>query len=214
MPVVGFYESYDHVIRYSWKNQRQFLGIVEPYLDDLASNWEQEMNRQAQHIEDAEYRRIFYESHEDIYDEFQQYQVILLNSFFTASFALFERQLMMLCSFAKQSSGTPCSVRDLGSRDYTNNAKVYLKRLGVNFPSDKLEWSRIRTYQRIRNKVMHGGGYINHDWKYFSDAKNIGVISGHGSEQVKLTRSICEEAVNNFEKILMMVHKAVGDLKV
>ncbi len=172
------------------------------------------MDQQAQQIHDEEQRKIFYESQQDVYDEFQQYQDILLNSFFSTSFALFERQLAIICNFAKEVTKSKSSAKDLGSRDYLNNVKIYLKKRGVQFPGNTPEWNKVRIYQGIRNKIMHAGGYVHYDWKYSNDAKSMGIISGGGFERLKLTRPICEEAVNNFEKFLIMVHKAVGDLKV
>ena len=207
MPVVKL--TYDHVISSQWKIHRQFLEEVESYLTDIVDKWHQ----QAQGIEDEEERKFFYEVREDAYSDICEYHDILLNSFFSTSLALFEHQLVRLCDSAQRREKTPFSVKDLGSRNYMDNAKTYLKRLDVKFPADTSEWSNIRIYQEIRNKIIHEGGYVPCRWGHFDYAKKKGIISNGGIRlRLELTRQICEEAVRDFEKFIMMVYKAVDDM--
>ena len=87
-----------------------------------------------------------------------EFGVILMNSFFSASFALFANQLLRMCRSAQRHSGSRFSVRDLRSSSPTDRAKTYLQRLGVAFPADTEEWHEITRNREIRNKIMHEGG--------------------------------------------------------
>ena len=187
--------------------------MVESYLSEVIEDWAKDIDQQALKIEDAAVREEFYAYHGEDYDELQKYRLILMNSFFTTSFALFQSELEMMCNFAKERTGTPFSVEDFGSRDYTNNAKVYLEKLNVTFPRDTPEWRKIRIYQGIRNKIMHEDGFVGRDWKYFDEAKGMGILPFRGDfGELKLSRLICEQAVNDFERFLLMVHAAIADL--
>ena len=213
---LGLFSLYEILIRTEWKFHRGFLDTVEPYLSEVSDDWQNDIQRQAQEIKNEDMRDEFYERHSEEYHELEEYKAILLNSFFTTSYALFERQLMMMCAFAKQRSSTPFSVRDLGTQDYAGKVKVYLEKLDVAFPKDTTEWQNIHIYREIRNKIVHEGGYVKGNWNYYDLAKNRGILSGYKedlySEQLKLTRPMCEEAIRTFERFLIMVHKAVSEM--
>ena len=213
---VGFFALYEILIRTKWKFHCGFLDTVESYLSEVTDDWEKDIDRQALEIEDEDLRDGFYEFHSEDYHELLEYKAILLNSFFTTSYALFERQLTTICDFAKQRDGTPFSVRDFGTQNYPEKVKEYLEKLKVEFPKDTTEWQRVRIYQGIRNKIMHEGGYVKGSWNYYDAAKNMGTVSGDKedvySEQLKLTRPMCEEAAHTFERFLVMVRKAVAEL--
>ena len=213
------FSFYEFVIKTEWKSHRGFLDTVEPYLSDLVDNWQKDVDQQVKAIEEEGLKDCFIHSKLEIRDELQEYNAILLDSFFTISYALFERELIWLCNFAQQHSGSPFSVRDLGHRDYINRTKVYLETLGIEFPKTSPEWNKIRIYQGIRNKLIHEGGYVDGNWKYLNDSQtmgivsNIGVVSGDTDfAKLRLTLQVCKEATTNFEKFLMMVYKAIADL--
>ena len=119
-----YYSIYEMIVTDEWKYHRGFLNMVESYLSELIEDWTKDIDRQALKIEDAAVREEFYAYHGEDYDELKKYRLILMNSFFTTSFALFQSELEMMCNFAKERTGTPFSVEDFGSRDYTNNAKA------------------------------------------------------------------------------------------
>ena len=132
-----------------------------------------------------------------------------MNSFFSASFALFENQLLRICQSAQRNCGSPFSVRDLGSSSYTDRAKMYLKKLGVAFPADTTEWQEITRYREIRNKIMHEGGVLppEGDITDFAKAKQI-VSNWSGNPNLKLTRPFCDDAVSILRRFLLEVHRA------
>lgn len=157
---IGWNEAERILISHKWQLHGRFLDLVEPHLETTLQDWEQAIEQQAQQIDDEDERAEFYEFHSDEYHERMEFKVILMNSFFSASFALFENQLLRICRSAQRSSGSPFSVRDLASSSPTDRAKTYLLRLGVAFPADTAEWQEITRYREIRNKIVHEGGVL------------------------------------------------------
>lgn len=99
-------------VSYEWDRHRRFIELLQPRLDEAFRDWQQALDKEAQQIEDELERDNFYHFYLDEYQDFEQHGVILVNSFFTASWALFEHQLTELCELVKRRSGTPFSVRD------------------------------------------------------------------------------------------------------
>ena len=132
-----------------------------------------------------------------------------MNSFFSASFALFESQLMRICRSAQRNCGSPFSEKDLGSSSPTDRAKTYLQKLGVPFPADTAEWQEITAYREIRNKIMHEGGALPLEGHVtdFAKAKQI-VSTRAGNPNLELTRSFCDDALGNLRRFLLGVHRA------
>ena len=193
---------------------RRFLQLLEPRVTEVFQAWQQAIDQEAQQIQDEEQRDIFYEYHSDDYYEHQRYKSILLNSFFVASYALFENQMMEICQSAQLALCSPFSVNDLKSSSTTTRVKVYLKKLGVSFPSDTPEWNEIAHYNQIRNKIMHEGGSFDSEWKTTEYAKKKGIVSSWLSDrdidfmQLELTQPFCEEALNTYNLFLRKLHCA------
>ena len=202
-------DAMEHMlITHEWNRHRQLLSLLEPQWAEVVTDWKHTIDQQAQQIEDDDQRDEFYHFYLDDYRDMQQHKIILMNSFFTASFALFEYHLTWLCSHVQQRHGIPFSMNDL-KHSLTERAKSYLKKLGVPFPSDAPEWKEIIKYQEIRNKIMHEGGYISCEWGNFSYAQDSGIVgSAEISQQLELTRSFCEKALNDFERFLLRVSRS------
>ena len=147
-------------------------------------------------------------SHSDEYHERMEFRAILMNSFFSASFALFENQLLRICRSAQRNSGSPFSVRDLGSSSPIDRAKTYLQKLGVAFPADTADWQEVTRYREIRNKIMHEGGELptTGDVTDFANARQIVSTSGVDLN-LELTRQFCEDALRLLKRFLLEVHR-------
>ena len=207
--LIGWNEIERSLISHRWELQGRFLDLVEPHLDNTLRDWEQAIERQAQQIDDEDVRDEFYEFHSDEYHERLGFRGILMNSFFSASFALFENQLMRICRSAQRNYGSPFSVKDLGSSSPPDRAKTYLQKLGVLFPVDTAEWREITKYREIRNKIIHEGGDLPLEGHVtdFAKAKQI-VSTWGGSPNLELTRPFCDEALGNLRRFLLEVHRA------
>ena len=199
-------------VSYEWERHRRFIELLEPRLDEALKDWQQAMDKVASEIDDEIQRDQFIDNYVDDYQDFQQHQVILVNSFFTASWALFEYHLTRLCDLVQRCTGTPFSVKDFGG-SFTDVAKDYLKKLGVSFPAgDAPEWPRIKGYQEIRNKIMHQGAIVSSEWGNYEYADSKGIINDNmeWTPRLELTREFCDEAVGDFERFLGKVISAIA----
>ncbi len=213
--LIGWDEGERFLISHRWELHSRFLDLVEPHLEDTLRDWEQTIEQQAQQIDDEDARDEFYEFHSDEYHERLEFRGILMNSFFSASFALFENQLMRICRSAQRKCGSPFSVRDLGSSSPTDRAKTYLQKLGVPFPAETAEWQEITKYREIRNTIMHEGGDLPLEGHVTDFAKAKQIVSTQGGRpNLELTRPFCEDALGNLRRFLLELHQAyLGWLK-
>ena len=132
-----------------------------------------------------------------------------MNSFFLASFALFENQLMRICRRAQRNCGNSSSVKDLRSPSPTDRAKKYLRKLGVEFPAETSEWQEITKYREIRNKIAHEGGVLPLQGHIADFAKSKQIVTAWGGNlNLELTRPFCDDALSRFRRFLLEVHRA------
>ena len=196
----------DLVIIDQWAMYSRLLDLLDPHLEQVLQDWQQEVEQQAEGIEDEDTRNEFYEFHSEEYHEQMEFRVILMNALFVSSFASFEHQLMWICHFAERNSGSPSSVEDLRSPPSIKEAKTYLKGLGIEFPSDSQEWQNITTYQKIRNQIMHKGARLAGVEEHVAEFAMKKDISHSGS--FELTRTFCDEAGRDMKQLLVEVYRA------
>lgn len=200
------------LIQYEWRIYRRFLNSLEGHVSGILRDIDQMLERE----DDEERREFLRERNEDYYTDSLQFKVILLNSFFTASYALFEHHLTRLCQSAERRRKTPFSVDDLKG-SITERAKAYLTKLEIAFPSDTPEWNSINGYTATRNKIVHAGGVVSKDWNNFDYAKARGIIepnevpsdSKEPPRYIKVTRKFCDDACNDFMNFLLKVDEAI-----
>ena len=201
-------------ITYKMRTHRNLLDIVERQLEEDFRAWQREI--ESTEIEFTGYDHYQWYQDEIIYQtlEHDEYMTVFLGSFFVSSFAMFENELMRICDYAQGVSGSPFSVKDFGGRDYLENAKKYLKRLGVTVPADTFEWKQATNYRAIRNKIMHEGGSLGDSDRILCFATENEILLAHqvidGSKELELsmTREFCDKALNDMEKVLLQVNTA------
>ena len=202
-------EAEEDLLSYQWELHSRYLDSLEPYLANTLRDWEQAIEQQAQQIDNEDQRSEFYDFHSDEYLEHLGFRSILMNSFFLASFALLENQLMRICKSVQRHSGSPFSVRDLGSSSPTNGAKLYLRKLGVEFPAGTPDWNEITKYRGIRNKIMHEGGGLPPQGHITDFAKSKQIVTGWSENLIiELTRPFCDDALGTFRRFSLEVHRA------
>ena len=141
--------------------------------------------------------------------EGEKFKSILFNSFFVASFALFEHKLSTICQGAQQTSGTPFSVDDMGSSSPMARAKTYLEKLGVEVPGQDSGWQEITNYRKFRNKIMHDGAVLSDKKGLLKYAETRDIASSWGGRvMVGMTRPFCEEAIDNLTQFLLKLYRA------
>ena len=212
MPQVSFYDLF---IYDQWAVYGRQLDRLESLLEKDLQSFEQWVEQQAKQIDDEEKLSEFYDFHSEEYHEQIEFRVILMNSLFATSFASFEDQLMRICHVAEHNSGSPFSERDLHGSSPTERAKIYLTKLGIEFPSDSQEWSNITKYRQIRNKIMHHGARLGveqdeGDLARFARRKQISTAKSPEATggSLKLTRAFCDEAGSEMNQFLRAVHRA------
>ena len=143
--------------------------------------------------------------------EGEKFKSILFNSFFVASFALFEHKLSIICEGAQKTSSTPFSVDDRGLNRGLNmaRAKTYLQKIGVEVPVQDSGWQEITNYQKLRNKIMHGGAVLPDKKGLLKYAETRDIASSWGGRVVVgITRPFCEEAIDNLTQFLLKLYRA------
>ena len=192
---------------------RDLLDLLDPQLDSLLRQRKQVLIEAA---ESTEVEAVQEEIYGLLYDEDnrgEKFKNILFNSFFMASFALFENKLRTICQRAQTAMVSPFSVDDIGPRSILDSAKTYLTRLGVDFPAQDSDWQVIKNYAGIRNKLMHKGGLLSESGELTAYALSKQIVSDRNGGELVLTRSFCEEAVNNLEGFVLRVHRAFEELR-
>ena len=207
MPLMSDKYAMEHLtVAYEWSRHRNFMNTLEPQLEVAFTDWQQFVSERLRETEDEIEKDFFIDYYNDGVEDFQHHQVILVNSFFTGSWSLFEHQLTKLCDLVKCRSGNPFSVRAFRG-SFTDVAKDYLKKLGVDFPAGTApEWPRIKKYQEVRNKIIHQGAAVPRKWGYYKWAEGKGIVNDSRKvPRFELTRSFCTEAADDFEEFLSQV---------
>ena len=206
------YVRFDNFHIRSWFNlYRTYLERIEPQVDELLQDWQVEFENAKKEIDD-EYLEMFWGDKSAEYQELLEIRSILLNSFFAASFALFEHLLARTCERVRNSSGNPFTVRDMSGGSPTDRAKKYLETLGVEFPSSGSEWKEVTTLRDIRNNLMHNGGVLlpTGETTKYAKEQNIAGPSKEdnpieGSYHLDLTREFCERVLDSLEEFLVKI---------
>lgn len=192
---------------------RDLLDLLDPQLESLLRDrkqvWIDAARSTAEEVVQDELYSLVYEEEE----RGEQFKNILFNSFFTASFALFEHKLQTICQRAQTAMGSPFSVEDIRASSVLDRSKTYLTKLGVDFPAQDSDWQVIKRYAGIRNKLMHEGGLLSESGGLTEYALSKQIVSGQNGRELVLARPFCEEAVNNLEGFLLRVHRAVEEFR-
>ena len=192
---------------------RDLLDLLDPQLDSLLRDRKQVLIDAA---ESTEVEAVQEELYSLLYDEAErgeQFKNILFNSFFAASFALFEHKLQNICQRAQTATGSLFSMDNIHAGSILDRSKTYLTGLGVDFPAQDSDWQVIRNYAGIRNKLMHEGGLLPENGGLIEYARSKQIASGRNGRELVLARPFCEEAVNNLEGFLLRVHRAVEEFR-
>lgn len=199
---------------YGFDAYRELLLLLDPQLRLVLQERQEKWREAASSAEEAvrgELYSILYEEEE----REEELKSILFNSFFAASFALFEHKLRTICEEAKTFTGSPFSIDDIRPSSLLDSTKKYLTRLGVDFPAQDQDsdWQEIKDYAGVRNRLMHEGGRLRDRDSLTAYAVRKQIVSGGNEPELVLTRSFCEEAVDNLENFLRRVYRAFDALK-
>ena len=199
----------DMFIQYKISTYSRLLDLVDRQLDKDFVEWEQESQAALAKIEDLDAYMFYSDSLTDEYIQRGEFKAIFLHSFFAASFASFEHELLLSCERAQKASDSPFSVKDFGNRNYTRNAKTYLEKLGVAFPANGDRWHEIGRFQKIRNSIVHQGGTLSDDRDIVDYGMRENIVSGNPpAVEVALTKEFCAKALQDILQFLLQLNQA------
>ena len=197
----------EYAFTYEFSVHRSFLVLLESLLTESLDEFQMDMTATASLEEDEALRESLFDFLRDQEERGEQYKGILFNSFFSASFALFESKMMLICSQVKRDVGSQFSVGDMRGGSHLGRAKMYLEKLGVDFPAQGSDWKEINTFQKIRNKIMHEGGSVSKSLELMKYAEERQILSSWSGGELELNRQFCEEAIDNLEQFLVSVQR-------
>ena len=198
---------------YDFDAYRELLRLLDPQLGLILQAQQEKWAEAARSTEEEAVRGELYSILYEEEERGEQLKSILFNSFFMASFALFELKLRTICDEAKTVTDSPFSIDDIRPSRLLDSTKKYLTILGVDFPAQDSDWQEIKDYAGVRNRLMHEGGSLRENDNLTAYAVRKQIVS-HGNEnELALTRSFCEEAVENLENFLRRVYRAFDALK-
>ena len=211
MPTIKL-EWNEFVIAYKFDVYSKLMDFVERQINEDLVTLAREAGGAASQPED--YPGLYdYQDHlAEEYAEREHHMAIFMHALFASSFALFEHELVRVCEWARKEANCQSSVMDLGRRDYMNNAKQYLKKLGVAIPTGSFEWNQATSHRKIRNSIVHAGSRLRKsDTNITCFARRNGIldetssINGDVQLELQLTRDYCRKAIKDFRRVLIDV---------
>ncbi|MCQ6277623.1 hypothetical protein JMM81_22575, partial [Bacillus sp. V3B] len=94
-------------------------------------------------------------------------------------------------------------------------AQVYLKKVaGVNFPDKSPDWSYIRKCNKVRNLLIHNGGYIDGNnekqIKEIESIKGIRLDKNFFENRIILDDTFCLEFIEKMRVFIKEVSKEIS----
>jgi hypothetical protein len=110
---------------------------------------------------------------------------------FVAAYAAFEDTLAQVCRQAQNADSLTVSLEDIKGLG-VEQARRYIKVvLGVAFPDDTPEWSKLKDLQTLRNRIVHYGGRF--DTRSIEHMERVQRLSVHKGFKVDMTGHVILE---------------------
>jgi hypothetical protein len=162
-----------------------------------------------------------YEEHIDyLINEIEEYENILLKSFFVTIYGFLESQLMQRCRTLEQlNKDVTLSISEIRGEG-VNKAITYLikvQHIDLSL-SNNLEWERIQNYNALRNCIVHNEGRLDDGLKEGRDKlekfinrkdSNLHLYDSH----IIFTQEFCKQAWKTIEEFLWLVSEAETQAK-
>ena len=156
-----------------------------------------------------------YEEHvNSLLNEIEEFENILLKSFFVTIYGFLESQLMQRCRvLEQQNKGVNLSVSEIRGEGVEKAMTYLIKVQRIDFSlSSSSEWERIRNYNTLRNCIVHNEGRLDglkegrDKMEKFIKRKdsNLGL---HGS-YIVFTQEFCKNAWKTIEEFLWLISQA------
>lgn len=134
-------------------------------------------------------------------------------SFLVFLHTVFETRLRAFCSAMQHEKQLPLDLTDIrGSA--IDQARIYLAKLVSITVADFPEWQHLRTFQLVRDCIVHHYGYLVPDdprHKQIRDlaAKNVGVSVTH-DDRILLDPSFCQQHLSHIEDFFRRLFESAG----
>lgn len=174
------------LIVHDWSLYGRLLRFHSANMAISYQEWDQAISEEADKILDTDARSDFYEYHTEEHEDRVKMRDLLMYNFFSNCFTLFEDHLLKICSYAKSRTKSRYSVDDLEPESAVERSRMYLIKLGIDFPSGTPEWDIILEYEAIISNRKSKAQYMfNHEF--------------------------CDVALTNFKEFVLKVHQAYVD---
>ena len=182
MPQTGWASLLGWQVEFFFDLYRRFLASQHELASQAFEAWKRDFDEEAQKY--GYHRQAdFYEFYNEEYTSQEYSKVILMNSFFVSSYALYEHHRK------KIQAHYSVTKSDLEGSDLKNSP----------------EWKAVNHYKTIRDKIMHEGGIIPKCEEAVAFAECNGISSDYlSSSTYALTRRFCDEALDTFQRYLLM----------
>ena len=198
---------------------KTLVASMEGHVQQKQDELKRDLDAIATRLADPEEIIAFHDYRVDEYLELEHFKRILMHSLFVASVSLFEFRFTHICDRAQQLSRNPISVADFGQFSI-QKAKSYLEKLGVDVPAASDEWREATTLQKIRNRIVHGGGLVNPTSDIIDYVKRHQIAldpptyilptmnSSPQPLQLELTQSFCDQALDILARLLILLSRS------
>ena len=204
-----------HAVSALWK----YIAVMEAQMEEVRRCERVALEAERPQIADEEEHQIFWSRENTLEELFEQDLTPAMRySFVVLMHTVFETRLRAFCSDIQTERSIPIALKEVrGSA--IDQACTYLTKLAA-IPAGKLpEWQHLRTFQKVRDCVVHAYGYVAE----LSDEKkqreiralvdqNIGVaIDDYG--RLALTKAFCEQHLTHMGGFFDTLFREVGWMK-
>jgi hypothetical protein len=212
---VAFLNSY---LSYPFESLRNYFNSVRDLFGSERKRMLEWMDRQTATLSEEEKNR-FYEWHGVEYSQLEDsFPNIHRNSLFIAVYSELESNLAFICRAVAPEKGRVAPVfQRVGLLE---QIKSYLQKgIGIKWPIAPQLWDEIIKMRRIRNAIVHSGGWLDESnkadnklVKYINEEKkSITLLKTHDAYRIQLSDSFIPEVLNAFERLLKELFVPISD---
>ncbi len=162
-----------------------------------------------------------YEEHiNDLLNEIEEFENILLKSFFVTIYGFLESKLMQQCrKLEKRNKDVTLSVSEIRGEGVQKAMTYLLKVQRIDFSlNNSSEWERIQNYNTLRNCIVHNEGRLDDGLKEGRDRLEKFIKRKDSSldldgSYIVFTQEFCKNAWKTIEEFLWLISQAETQAK-
>ena len=194
---------------------RKYLEVMEAQMGEVQRCERVVLEGERPKGADEEEDRIFRDREDALEQLFEQDLIPAMRySFVVLMHTVFETRLRAFCSNMQTERSIPITLLDVHGSPI-ERACTYLSKLAAlpvaNFP----EWQHLRTFQKVRNCIVHDYGYVTESGNRKEKKiralvrQNIGIaIDDYG--RLALTKAFCEQYLTHVDTFFGNLFRASG----